>query len=86
MAANESFSASGEQTPAAHAIAVTPGVTELPELSRSIYIGGDGDLVVTMAGEGGQVTFTNVVAGMIYPLRVKSIDAGTNATGIVAIY
>ncbi len=82
----DNFSESGEQTPAANAIVVNPGVTVLPKISRSIYVGGDGNLIVTMAGVGGQITFANVVAGMVYPLRVDSIDAGTTATFIVAIY
>jgi len=90
------FASSGMQTPAATAAAITPSDTEddnLPAFTRSIYIGGAGNLKVLMAGEpvesdgGSLVTFTNLLAGQVYPFRVAQVfTTDTTCTGIVALY
>ena len=72
--------------PAFSAIEVTPSdTTDLPEVTRAIYVGQSGDLRVRMQ-DGTTVTFTATQAGAIYPLRVAQVLAtGTDASGIVAL-
>jgi len=57
----------------------------LPLGSRAIYVGGAGDLAVTMWG-GGDITFTGMAAGSYLPIRARTIlSTGTTATDIVAL-
>lgn len=72
--------------PATRGEAVTPhDVNELARVSRALYVGGAGDLKVTMA-EGDELTFSAVPAGSVLPLRVKKVfSTGTTATLIVAV-
>lgn len=74
--------------PALRAVDVTPSDSaELPHVSRAIYVGADGDIRVHMAGGGDPVTFQNVVAGMVYPIRARAVLAtGTTAGAIIAIW
>lgn len=74
--------------PAANAFAVTPHDTdELAFVTRGLYLGVSGDVAVVMAN-GNEVTFTNMAAGIIHPLRVKAVkDTGTDADlGIIGVY
>jgi len=77
----------GLTSPADNATAVTPSdSTDLAYTSRALYIGGAGNLVVTMAG-GGDITFSAVPAGSILPIRVTRVKAtSTTATSIVNLY
>lgn len=77
----------GREAPAGNAAAVSKHDTnELAYVTRGIYVGGEGDVAVTMAG-GGNVTFVAVPAGTILPVRVtKVLSTGTDATSIVAIW
>jgi hypothetical protein len=70
-----------------NAVAVTPHESnDLASVSRALYIGGAGNLTVTMAGGGSNVTFTAVPAGSFLPIRVSKVLAtGTTATSIVAL-
>lgn len=68
------------------AAAVTPHDTTLIGVTRGLYIGGAGTLVVRMAN-GSNVTFSAVTAGSIIPICVdRVLSTGTSATGIVALY
>ena len=72
--------------PAEYAVAVTKSDSTVLNATRAIYIGGSGDVAVTMAG-GGNVTFSTLAAGTILPVRVtKVLSTGTTATNIVALY
>lgn len=66
--------------------AVTPSdSTPLPWLSRGLFVGGAGDVVVVRR-DGEQVTFTGVAAGTWLPIRVAGVMAtGTTATSIVQL-
>lgn len=77
----------GIDAPAANAAAVTPNDSaDLTNVSRSLYVGGAGDIKVDMA-DVGTVTFTGVVAGSILPIRVKRVySTGTTATTILVLY
>ena len=76
----------GLESPAYHATSVVPNdTTDLPMTSRALYVGGAGDLRVTMAG-GETLSFRNAAAGLL-PVRVARVHAtGTNATDIVALW
>jgi hypothetical protein len=75
-------------SPATQAVAVTPdNTTDLATgVTRALYVGGAGNLVVTMAN-GVDATFTGVAAGTYLPVRVGRVKAtGTTATAILALY
>ncbi|MGB0661714.1 MAG: spike base protein, RCAP_Rcc01079 family [Mangrovicoccus sp.] len=81
---------SGLTSPAKNAEAVTPNDSaDLSFTSRAIYIGSAGDLSVEMADDpqGQSITLTGVLAGVVYPLRVRRVrQTGTTATGIVSLW
>lgn len=71
---------------AKEAIAITPNDTTTIESTSGIYIGGSGDIAVTMK-DGSNVTFKSLAAGVIHPLCVTKVKAtGTTATNILAVY
>lgn len=76
----------GLEAPAQSAAAITPSDSQpLANATRAIYIGGAGNLSVSMV-DGSSVTLTGLVAGMIYPLRLNQVFAtGTTATGLVGL-
>jgi hypothetical protein len=52
---------------------------------RAFYVGGAGNLAVTMRG-GGNVTFTGLQAGTILPVNAAAVlNSGTTATGVIAL-
>lgn len=73
-------------SPARDAFTITPSDTEdLAETTRSIYVGGDGNLNVDMA-DGTTVLFTAVKAGSVIPIRVSRVRAtSTTATALVGL-
>lgn len=79
--------AAGLTAPAEHAAAITPNDgADLANTTRGIYVGGSGNLKVTMVG-GEQVTFTGLAAGIIHPIRAARVwSTGTTATSIVGVY
>lgn len=76
----------GLTSPAEAAEAITPSdSTALARVTRAIWVGGAGDLRVTLLG-GMTVTLAGAAAGMVYPLRVTQVLAtGTTATGLVGL-
>lgn len=77
----------GMTSPADNAAAVTPSdSTDLTYISRALYVGTGGNIVVTMMG-GGDVTFSNVQDGTFLPIRVSRVKStSTTASNIVNIY
>jgi hypothetical protein len=75
-------------SPAEHAFAVTPtNTTELNIATRSLYVGGSGNLNVILVGDTANTLFVGVGAGTILPIRVKVVHAtNTTATNIVGLY
>lgn len=60
--------------------------TDLATVSRGIYIGGSGNLTCILANMETPITFANVAAGSVLPLRIKRVMATDNtATGLVAL-
>lgn len=74
------------ESPAEGAFSITPNdSTDLTTSTRSIYIGGDGDLNVDMI-DGTTVLFTAVKAGSVIPIRVSRVrSTSTTATALVGL-
>lgn len=61
----------------------------LNSVSRGIYVGTSGDLVVIFVNDSdaGAVTLSNLAAGVWHPIQVRTVvKTGTTATGIKAGY
>lgn len=91
MAAVDSFANFGDTAlvmPASGAFAITPDdEEELETVTRGIYVGVAGDLAVTLVGDSAPVTFVNLAAGVIHPLRVKQVhETDTDADDIIGVY
>jgi hypothetical protein len=74
--------------PAPSAVAVAPNdATIFPQPTRGLYVGGAGNVAVRMLEGQNAITFMNVPAGTLLPIRVdKVLLAGTSATFILAVY
>lgn len=66
--------------------AITPDDdTDLAAPTRSIYVGGAGDVAVRNAA-GDDITFAGVPAGAVLPIVTSRVlETGTTATGLVAL-
>ena len=72
--------------PAQNAVPVTPSDDNaLPHLSRGLYVGTGGDLVIEMANKQ-EVTFIGVFGGSLLPIQANKVKAATTATDIVSLY
>ena len=71
----------GLQSPPTHSFVITPSdTTELPFVTRAVYVGAAGDITARLAGDTGSVTFKAVQAGSTLPIRARQIFAtGTTA-------
>jgi hypothetical protein len=95
VAVDNSVSVSG---PATFAAPVTPSDSaDLAFVTRSLYVGGAGNVTVVMYDQGSAaavgggnekaVTLTGLTAGQFLPLRVSKVLAtGTTATLLVALW
>lgn len=73
-------------SPAFKAAAVTPHDTNAIETTRSLYVGGTGNLNVVMDGDTAATLFVGAPVGY-HPLQViQVLSTGTTATSIVALY
>lgn len=67
------------------AVDVSGGDQALSLGCRAFYVGGTGDLTVTMSG-GGNATFVGLPAGSILPISASAIlQTGTTATSVIAL-
>ncbi|MBW9070717.1 spike base protein, RCAP_Rcc01079 family [Agrobacterium pusense] len=78
--------AAGLESPASHAFDVVPDdANPLPSSTRAIYVGNGGHLCLTLLS-GATVTFQNLPAGSLLPVRATRIfSTRTTATGIVGL-
>lgn len=75
---------SGLDSPASNAFAITPGSNELAIFTRAIYVGGAGDVKLTLIG-GAEVTFKSVPSGTILPVRAKKVSSDSTATDLIGL-
>ncbi|MEQ9518641.1 MAG: hypothetical protein RLN89_04295 [Parvibaculum sp.] len=77
---------SGLESPATDAFAIAPADgADLAQVTRAIYVGTAGNLVVRMK-TGGTVTFKNMSGGMVLAVRAVGVEAtGTTAADIVGL-
>ena len=55
-------------------------------MTRGLYVGGAGNVVVQLDGDSSTVTFTGVVAGSILPIRARLVaSTGTTATSLLGL-
>lgn len=67
--------------------AVTKSDATLLPTTRGLYIGGAGDVAVTMASGQTPVVFAGALAGSILTIQVTQVlSTSTTATSIVALY
>lgn len=73
--------------PADGAAEVTPNdSSDLSHVARALYIGGTGNIKIDTPN-GDTVTFNNVAAGTLLPVRADRVySTGTTATDIVALF
>jgi hypothetical protein len=73
--------------PAMLCFAITPSDSQpLPQLTKALYIGEGGNLVLRSALGDTDVTFANVPSGYILDVRAISVRAtGTTATAIIGL-
>ena len=78
--------AAGLESPAFHAFEITPNDSApLSSPTRAIYLGVGGALQITMLS-GATVTFHNLPAGSLLPVRATRIfSTNTTATGIIGL-
>lgn len=85
--------------PAHNAKVITPSDTKdvtdatgdnFPMYCKGFYVGGAGNVVAVMAGnhtDDATVTFTGLLAGVVYPFQIRRIFAtNTTATLIVGLF
>jgi hypothetical protein len=75
------------ESPASFAFEITPNNSPLDFVTRAIYVGGTGDLVVSFVSDPTTViTFENILGGGVYPFRISTVYANTTCNGVVGIY
>ena len=88
MPATDDFAAfsTSLESPIQHATAVVPNdAVDLPHVTRALYLGGAGDVTVTLRG-GATVTFVAMGTGW-HPLRaVRVLATGTTASDILGCW
>jgi hypothetical protein len=68
------------------AATITPNSAEdFAQDTRAVYVGTGGTLNATMP-DGVELQFTGLVAGQIYPLRLRRVRAGGSASGLIALW
>ena len=66
------------------AATVTPSAT-VEQNGAALYIGGDGNVTISPAGQTATVQFIGLRAGSILPVRFSKVTAAT-ATNLVRLY
>ncbi|MFM6932098.1 MAG: hypothetical protein ACKOUT_07630 [Novosphingobium sp.] len=81
------FSADSVSSPARNCVSIVPNdTTDLAVVTKALYVGTGGSIVVRTVDATADVTFANVPAGLILPIRARAIRAtGTTASQIVGL-
>ncbi len=74
-------------SPAEGGAEIAPSDLEpLPHVTRALYVGGGGDVALRLSG-GAEVTFRNLQAGSLLPVRIDMVkSAGTTATHLIGLW
>lgn len=84
------YEGNGLESPALNAVdldSAKSDAVDLTESTRAVYTGAGGTMIVNMEGTGTSITFANLPAGVVLPVRVKRVlSTGTTATGLVGLY
>ena len=77
-----------DAAPANDYVTITPNDSnDLNRVCRGLYIGTTGDLAIIGQPGSSAVTFSNVAAGTVLPLRASRVMAtNTTAANIIALY
>lgn len=71
------------------AFEITPSSSELPVITRALYVGSYGNVTVMMSTYDNSntiVTFSNINAGTMLPIRVKKVFANSSASALVGLF
>lgn len=81
------YSADAVSSPARNCMAVVPSdAIELTVVTKALYVGTGGNIAVRSIDATADVTFANVPAGAVLPVRARAIRAtGTTASQIVGL-
>ena len=83
---NYSQSNPATQAPANSAFVITPSNSEeLLFVTRAVYVGVSGDVVAKLDGDSAAVTFKNVAAGSILPIRARLVTTASTATNMLGL-
>lgn len=73
--------------PATHGAVITPSDVTTFVATRGLWVGGAGNVRVTMVGDAGDVIISGVAAGTLLPISVTAVlSTNTTATLIVALW
>ena len=70
------------------AFSITPSSNPLPYITRKLYVGVTGNVCIQMASYNGAnsiVTFANVPAGTVLPVRATIVFANSTASSILGL-
>ena len=77
----------GLDSPVSKGFAITTHDTnELEHITRGIWVGGTGSVVVILQGDTVAVTLAAVPAGTLLPIRAKVITTASGATLMIGLY
>ncbi len=68
------------------AVDVSAADQTLGRTTRAFWVGGEGDLAVTM-DDGSSLTFAGIPAGSVLPIQATAVlNSGTTATDVLALF
>jgi len=75
------------ESPAENGYSIVPSnVSDLPYITRKLYVGGTGNIVLNTSG-GDNITLVGVQIGTVLNIRASRVfSTGTTATNIVGLY
>jgi len=74
------------KAPPINSVAITPADTDLPLVTRSLYVGTGGDVAALLCNDTVPVIFKNVPSGAFLPIRCSQVRlTGTTAGDIVGL-